>query len=287
MRCSFPFISPRAFSAPRLYTLMAVSSFLLICVAFPKLVLAHGPLHVQIVEVTKLIAQHPDSAELYLKRGELHRHHSDWQAALGDYHSAESLDPGLAAVDLCRGKMLLEAGQPEAARSALNRFLAKAPDDGDGLLTRARVLAQCGEHLAAAADFSRALPRLSTPQPEYYLEHAQALCAAGCIDEALHRVDEGLLRLGQVVTLQLFAIDLEVKRQRYDTALSRLELIAAQSPRKEKWLLRRGEILQMAGRHEEARLAFQSALREIESLPAARRGTKATVELEQRLRAAL
>jgi hypothetical protein len=51
--------------------------------------------------------------------------------------------------------------------------------------------------------------------------------------------------------------------------------------------MRRGEILQMAGRHEEARLAFTMALKEIESLPAGRRQSKATMELEKRVRSLL
>jgi len=255
--------------------------------ALPQWVMAHGPLDEQIAEVTRLIAQYPDSAALYLKRGELNRHHRDWPAALADYERSERLAPSLANVDLCRGKMLLDAGRMDEAKIVLNRFLAKRPDDGDGLLTRARALAQLGEHLSAATDFTRAISCLGTPQPEYYIERARALCAAERLDQALSGLDEGLQRLGQVVTLQLFAIDLEIKVKAYDAALTRLEQIAVQSPRKEKWLMRRGEILQMAGRPEQAREAFSLALKEIESLPAPRRATKAIVELERRLRAML
>ncbi len=261
--------------------------FILSIFVLANAALAHGPLHEQIEEVTKLIARFPDSAELYLKRGELHRHHRDWKAALADYDQSERLEPNLSLVDLYRGNLLLDASRLDEARKALDRFLDTCPDDGNGLLTRARVLAQLGEHLPAATDFSRAIARLDTPQPEYYLERAQALCAAQQTDDALCGLDEGMQRLGQIVTLQLFAIDLEIKQQRYDAALSRLEQIAAQSPRKEKWLLRRGEILQMAGRHDEARLALEATLRVIESLPASRRATKAIVELEKRLRALL
>lgn len=253
----------------------------------PATVSAHGPLHEQIARVSKLIAQYPDSAALYLKRGELHRHHRDWTAALFDYDRAERLGPGMTEVELCRGIMLLQAGWLEKAKSAINRFLANKPDEASGLLVRARVLAQLGEHVPAAEDFRRAIARTTTPQPEYYLECARALCAAGDehIDAALSCLDDGLRKLGRIVTLQLYAIELEIKQQRYDAALARLENIAAQSPRKAKWLLRRGEILQMAGRHEEARSAFELALQEIESLPPGRRQAKAMVDLEKRLRA--
>ena len=58
--------------------------------------------------------------------------------------------------------------------------------------------------------------------------------------------------LGEPVTLQLFAVDLEVQRERWDAALERIDRIAARSARQETWLLRRGEILEQAGRSEAA-----------------------------------
>jgi len=69
--------------------------------------------------------------------------------------------------------------------------------------------------------------------------------------------------------------------------LHRLDLIAGQSQRKEAWLVRRGEILKIAGRDEEARAAFNAALVAIESLPAGPRQSRATTALELRARAAL
>ena len=87
--------------------------------------------------------------------------------------------------------------------------------------------------------------------------------------------------------LELLAIDLELRKKNYDAALARLEQIAAQSQRKEEWLVRRGEILEQAGRAEEAHAAFMQAQAAIESLPPAIGQTTAMTELEARLRAAL
>lgn len=250
---------------------------------------AHGPLDEQIASLTRQIELYPDSAALYLERGELHRHHQDWPSALADYHCADSLDSSFDLAELCRGRMLLDAGWLEKARSALDEFLTKHPNDGEGLLTRARALVQLAEHLAAARDYGKAIKNLQTPQPEYFLECAQAFENAGLehFQAALQIIDDGVRQLGQVVTLELFAIELEVKLQRYDAALARLEKVAAQSARKEKWLLRRGEILRMAGREDEARRTFALALKEIDSLPSARRYTKSMVDLEKRLRGEL
>jgi predicted negative regulator of RcsB-dependent stress response len=87
--------------------------------------------------------------------------------------------------------------------------------------------------------------------------------------------------------LQLEAIDLELTAKRYDAALARVETIAAQSARKEAWLARRGDILEQAGRVEEARVTCEQALAAMESLPARHRKTRATTKLEAQVRAAL
>lgn len=253
----------------------------------PNRAVAHGPVHEQIVRLSEEIKQFPDSADLFLQRGELYRHHQDWDAALTDYKSAQNLAPRLAMVDLCRGKLFFDAGKLPQAKAALDRFLAAAPNDAEGFLTRARVMAQLGSYAQAAIDYGRAIQNMSSPQPEHYYERSEALVSVGRTMEALQGIDEGIRRLGGIVTLQLYAIELEINLQLYDEALRRLEKIAAESPRQEKWLARRGEILQLAGRDEEARRAFQSALQEIETLPLQRRSAKAVFDLEKRVRAAL
>jgi predicted negative regulator of RcsB-dependent stress response len=97
-------------------------------------------------------------------------------------------------------------------------------------------------------------------------------------------LDDGIKKLGPLVTLELCAVDIEVKDKQYDAALARLDLLAAKSPRKESWLARRGDILLQAGKTEEARKAFQTALDAMETLPPARRNVPAMLELQTRLR---
>lgn len=81
----------------------------------------------------------------------------------------------------------------------------------------------------AAGDLTRAITQLSQPKPAYYLERAQALADEGeeRIDDALCGLDAGIKTLGSVVTLQLCAIDLELQKNHYDGALTRLEQIVA------------------------------------------------------------
>jgi tetratricopeptide (TPR) repeat protein len=251
--------------------------------------LAHGGLHEQIARLTRQIAKDRRNPELYLKRGELHRVHRDWSAALADYTQAAKLAPALIEVDFCRGRMLLEANRPKAAKPVLDRFLAERPDHAEALITRARALAKLAQHEAAAADYARAIALLPNPKPDYYLERAKVQTAAGSthLDTALRGLDEGIKKLGSVAALQLAAIELELEQKRWDAALARLERLAGQSPRKEVWLQRRGQILLRAGRASEARAAFAASLRAIESLPQRLRQTKAIADLEKQVRSAL
>ena len=257
--------------------------------ALPLGVAAHGDLHQQITNVTAQISKDPKNAELYLKRGELHRAHQEWDPAQADYDRALALDPGLSVIDFTRGRMFLEANWPHSAKVSLDRFLRRHTNHVEGFTARARALVKLAQPLEAARDFTVAIKHSSHGRPELYIERAQALGGAGegHYEEALRGLDEGIQKLGSLVTLQLYAIDLELKRKQFDAALSRLEKIAAQSPRKETWLARRGEILQQAGRPEEARTAFQEALKALASLPPARRNVPAMAELEKRIHAAL
>ena len=250
--------------------------------------LAHEGLHEQIRAVTAKIKRDPKNASLYLQRGELYRLHREWTRAAADYDRAARLRPDLKIIDLARGKMSFESGRFQRAKFILDRFLSQQPDHYEGLITRARVLNRLGLRSDAIEDFTHALAKSAVADPDLYIERAQVTAAdEKRTDEALIGLDEGIKRLGPLVTLQLTAIDLELRRRNYDAALARLDGITSQSERKETWLVRRGEILKLAGRQEEARAAFNAALAAIESLPPERRQSRAVTALQLRAHSAL
>jgi tetratricopeptide (TPR) repeat protein len=245
---------------------------------------AHPDIDRQIADVTVRIEADPDDADLYLQRGELHRVHQDWAAAEADFATAKRLRRDLAIVDYVMGRLHLEAGRPKEAKRALDRFLAREPDHAAAHVARARALVQLQQPAAAARDFTTAIDLHGPedrPDPAYYLERADVLARMGRIDEALRGLDEGLARLGQPVTLALAAIDLELAHGRHDAALARLDRLAAGAARQETWLVRRGEILEGAGRLEEAGTAYADALAAIDRLPASRRESRAMARLRE------
>jgi parallel beta-helix repeat protein len=252
-----------------------------VCLALCGPLAAHDEPHKEIERLSRAIEWHTTDANLFLARAGLHRMEGHWQAALADLDRAAELDPLNPTIDFHRGRLCFEAGEPQAAREDLDRFLAKHPNHVQGLMTRARTLRQLDEPLLAARDYSNALAEISDPRPVLFLERADALAAAGdeYLASAIAGLDEGIEQLGSVVPLQAKAIDLELRAQRYDSALDRIDHILSTMPRKERWLARRGEVLERAGQIEEARESYSEALAAIERLPWRRREAPAIQEL--------
>jgi len=267
---------------------LAVAGLLVALTATFGPALAHPAPDRQIADLDRLIAARPRDATLFLRRGEIHRGLSDWKAAAADYRRARQLDPALDAVDLCLGRMLVESGRPQEAIPALDRFLAKHPDHPMAIASRARALARLGRSMQAADDFTRSIAQ-SQPHadPDLYLERARALAEGRepRLDEAIRGLDDGMAALGPLVSLGLYAIDLEVRARRYDAALERIDRLAAVSPRKESYLVRRGTILEAAGRPAEARQAYAQALEAVAALPPGRRAVPALEDLASQARA--
>ncbi len=247
----------------------------------------HGDVHEAIESLSQQIAAAPTQAELYLRRGELHRAHQDWAAAAADYDRAGALAPELAVVDLARGEMLAQAGRLPEAREVLDRFLQRKPDASAGFAARGRVLAKLEQWRDAAADFSRAAETSREPDPALFLEQSHALRQDGQLDAAVRALDAGIARLGPLVTFVQPAIELEVKTGRFEAALQRVDTMLATAPRAERWHFTRGDILERAGRQGEAAEAYRAARQALTRVPPERRAVAAGVEFERKLQAAL
>lgn len=243
--------------------------------------LAHEGLYEQLAKITQQIKAEPNNGSLYLKRGELYRQLRQWRNALSDYDQAIRINSLLAETEFLRGRMWLEAAQPKLAERSLSLFLRTKPESAEAWLLRARALEQLKKHGEASADFTRAIELTSQPKPDVFIERAKAQLNARQPEDALAGLELGIRQFGQLVTLQLQVIEVELKLKRWNAALNRLDQISAQSPRKESWLAQKGEILLLAGRKPEAQQVFKQSLLAIENLPANLRQTRAIEELKR------
>lgn len=247
---------------------------------------AHGDVHLQIEELTPKIKQAP-TAELHLKRGELHRLHEDYKAALADFAQAEKLDPELHTIFFARGRALFESGRLKPAKEALDYFIKKRPNHIEAHMVRGRVHTGLKDPEAAVKDYDRIVELTDKPSPDCFLERAEALMTLDRGDAALKSLDQGIERLGNLLALQKAAMDIELRFKRYDAALARVDRVMGGLQRKEVWQARRGEILDAAGRRDEANRAYSEALASMDLLSPHHRKTKPMRDLTAQVQARL
>jgi tetratricopeptide (TPR) repeat protein len=258
-----------------------------VCLA-PQMAHAHGEAEILIREKTRQIeAATNNPALLYLQRAELHREHQDWDAAAIDYYRAAQSNPQLPNLEFCRARMLFEAGKLPGALAEFNKVLAREPSHGEALFGRARVLLQSGENQRSLLEFRQSLQLLSHPEPDHFLEVAQNFLSQGKTNDALEVLDDGMKKFGPLVSLQEPAVNVEVTRKNYESALKRVESIIRQVQRTENWLALRGDILLMAGHLNEAKEAFEQSLAAISTLPVRLQQGPPMMKLRSRLQTTL
>lgn len=272
----------------RLAPSVAFAAGVLALALFPAGLFPHAGIDERIADMNKQIAAEPARADLYIKRGELHRLHRDWPAALDDFEKAARLDPSLDRVLLSRGRLRFESGEFKLARTDLDSYIAKHPSDHEARLVRARLLSKMQLWQAAVTEYDALIELLPHPAPEYYLERAEAEAAQGHdhVSAALAGLDEGMTKLGPILTLQEPAIELELRLNHWERALARLDTLARWLAPERLWR-RRGEILARAGRDAEANMAFRKSLEVLAAMPPRRRNAPAMQEFERELRAEL
>jgi len=247
---------------------------------------AHAGLDVVEEALAEEVERRPRDPGARLDQAQAFEAAGAWDQALAALDEAERLGGDRDQIDGLRGRVLVEAGRNEEAKRVLDRLIARLPAAPGPRYQRATALMRLHRPADAAVDFAAAVDTLPSPSPSHVLAWRDALVAAGEPSEAVRALDRGMLRVGNVPTLELAAIDLEERLGRNQAALRRIDRLIAQSPRNPAWLARRGELLERTGATTDAKGSYAQALAMIESRPTAQRSQR-TAALERRLRAAL
>ena len=248
---------------------------------------AHGPLHERIAELSAEVATKPDNAELRYQLAEMCCRHGDWQLALTNLDRVDQLAPGRFPTDLIRGRSALGAGKAEEAKTALDRFIAAHPANQQALILRARAFERLGKNEPCLDDYRAALAAKEHPEPDLFVEAADALVFRGHAEEALRVLDAGMAELGVIPSLSLKALAMEVSLKHYDAAFARLDALQKAAPRPEPWMAKRAALLEQAGRHDESRAAWESLATHLAALPNAERQSHAMSALAEQAQLAL
>jgi tetratricopeptide (TPR) repeat protein len=253
--------------------------------AFSGQLIAHGTLHEQIEYTTEQINKYPADAQKYLYRGEAYRQHHELDLALVDYERAKRLDPKLLAVDLAKSKLMLEAQWYLTAMELANHYIKHVPKDATARIVRAKIYTGLDKPQLAIIDYSSAIELTQRPDPDFYLTRSRLMLTVdpNNIKAAIGKIDEGMQRLGKLITFQVYAIELEILQKNYTGALKRVDQIMSQANRKERWLAQRGDILMLKGQPDKAKASYLEGLAHIEKLPYSRQNTRSMSTLKTSL----
>jgi tetratricopeptide (TPR) repeat protein len=226
----------------------------------------------------------PKDPQAYLQRSHLFVVSKKFDQAIADLDQANRLQT-LPQLDREKAAVYLAAGWHETGLEYINRFLAKNTADTQGLLLRARFNTKLGRMADAGRDYEAALQQMP-PSLELYLEHARALTTEDGthLPLALRTLEQGIKRLGSIVTLETAALEIELRQRNYNAAITRVDRLIDRMPTKHTWLAKRGDIFVQAGKVAEARKSYQDALAAISKLPPRQRQLAPTLELEKQLK---
>lgn len=258
---------------------------LVICMflcASPGPAVAHEDLLTQLRDLDRRIATAP-AADLLARRADLRRRHREWDLALDDYRAAEALAPGDPGIAMGRARIFLDRGMPGDALRELEPVVGKLPANGPGLLLQARALGSCGRIDESSESFEKASAHLKPALPEHFIEHADLLAAAtpARLLPAIAVLDEGIAKLGELISLHSKALEFELRGGITEAALARTRrIIAGPGSGNPRWRVTEGELLASLGRRDEAAETLTAALKQIRTLELRRRKTPALLEIE-------
>lgn len=257
-----------------------------VCVCLPFSTHAHGDLHERILIVTKEIKAHPDSAYLYLKRGELLYQHEEYKKALKDFKKSEKLGYAdsrlLFAISLAEYKR----GRTDVALAEVNELIRRDPDHVKALRLKGQILFDMEQFAVAAGTFEEVILRSETTLPENYLEASYAWENSGIQkgnERAIVIIHTGMQTIGPLRTFLDRLVEISLRNQDFDAAIGYQTEIIGQSERKEWAYYQRALTYIMKGDMVLARADLQAADTEILRLPQRLQSQKNVLDLKEKI----
>jgi tetratricopeptide (TPR) repeat protein len=112
--------------------------------------LAHGDLHEMIKKVSKEIKSSPDSAFLYLKRGELYFQHEDFEESIEDYTTCSKLGYNNPRLYFAFAKTYDRIENYNFALSYINKILIDNALNVKALRLKGQILCRTKQYLSGA-----------------------------------------------------------------------------------------------------------------------------------------
>lgn len=245
---------------------------------------AHGDFHDQIVQLSKEIAESPDSAYLHFKKGKLLFYHEDYKACLQSLKKARKKGYRDILQTLFFSKAYLELGHFNKAGQYAQSVIDGNPEHVTAHRLLARIRYKQKRFEAAGETYELANQHAIRLVPENVIETAkawEAMKTSQGNQRAISTIENGIEKLGEIISLQIYLKRLLINNGGVDQAISIQKRIIAQSARKEKAWFELAKLYQQTGAVALNEYALLQAQDAFSLLPKRIQHTPAMVELKK------
>jgi len=246
-------------------------------------VYGHGDLHERIVAITNEIKSQPDSALLYLKRGELLYQHIDYKKSIKDFKTCSRLGYQSPRLNLGFARAYEGRDKLKKAEASLQKILAKDARDVRALRLLGRILFKMERYEEAAICYEKVIQYADITFTENYMEASVAWDKSENAEgsqNAIEVIKKGIGTLGELIVFYDRLVELSRKSQDYQTAIFYQNKLIELSNRKERVYYQRAQIFLEKGDTIAAKADLKLASEAIEKLPARLKNIKSIKELE-------
>jgi protein O-GlcNAc transferase len=200
----------------------------------------------------------PNWDEPQLRLAESYRREGRLADALYAYEAALGLNPRREEALVSRAALLIQTGNPEAARAPLLRCVEINPDNGEAWDALGIALTQAGDDKKAERAFAEAT-RIAPDRLNFALHRVEAAARCGQIDEEVARLQRAV-DADPLDTVALTALALAFDRAgRWSEAVDVAEATALLAPEQVETLALAGALLARADRPREAERMLRHA----------------------------
>lgn len=243
----------------------------------------HGDLHERILAASQEIETHPDSAFLYLKRGELYYQHIEYKKAIKDFKTCSRYGHVSTRLSLGYAKAYKGMGKLNKAKEALFAILFEDEKDVRALRLLGSIFFKMERYEEAAKSFEKVILYADKTFTENYLEASFAWEKVESplgMENAMKVIKTGIHHLGHLMVFYDRLVELSLKNQDYANALVYQNKLIELSNRKERVYYQRAKIQVKKGDKVAAKEDLDLATQAIEKLPARLKNIKSIKELE-------
>ena len=237
--------------------ILKISYWLLaLIVACPSLMEAHGDLHERIEAVSKEIKSNPDSAFLYLKRGELYYQHEDYKKALRDFTKSKKLKYKDVRLEYDLASTQYRLGKNDKSINILNIILDEDKFHVKSHRLKGQILFEQGKYEASARAFEQVIEYAEKFLPENFIETSMAWEELDTDDSRCQAKDAIYAGIQNIGPLRIFydrLIELNKKSGDLEKVIEYQTVIISQLQRKERAYFHRAQTYIEIGDDERAK----------------------------------